>query len=169
MKPFYSSITNPKYLQYELLPNDALPVIKTNADLIEQVLEYFNSLDKAYFVYFLDGDHWGQRNEWKNNGFVFRYDFQISNEFFQMVQYKDCIFKWADEFVIISPHDIRVDIDEILKKKDFTMTKLEHHSKIITFLTVAKLSRMVRKKKEIQRGIWYSITTEELETYKIEY
>ncbi len=162
MKPFYLSVTKPRYLQYELMPNDALPVLKTNVDLIEQVLEHFNSLDKKYFVYFLDGDSWGQRNEWKNNRFVDKYDFQLSNEFFRIPLYKDSIFLWTDEFIIINPCSITKDIDSVLMSKDFTMTKLIYCSEKIDFQTIAKLSYMVRIKKLINPGAWHLIDEKEL-------
>lgn len=164
MKPFYPSVTNPNYLQFELMPNDALPVLKTNSGVIEQVLEYFNSLNAEYYIYFLDGDGWGQRDIWKSNTFVDRYDFELSNEFFQLPFFKDCIFQWVDEFIIINPWDVSEAVDQVLYQKDYTMTKLRYCGRHMTFKTVAKLSHLVREKKNVQRGVWYLIQSEELET-----
>ncbi len=116
-----------------------------------------------YYIYFLDGDNWGQLDIWKNNTFVWKYDFQTSYDFFCIPKYKDCIVQWSDEFIIISAVDIQKKLDQVIDSKPFTMTKLKYKSDYMTFQTVARLSNLVRNKKEILKGVWYQIENKELE------
>lgn len=164
---YYKSLTNPNYLNNKININDALPVMKTNAERIGQLLLKMNEYEKQYYMYFLDGDNWKERETWKCNSAVWRFDFQCSYDMFCAVKYKDCIVQLADEIIIISPYDISKKIDAILKSKNFTMTKLVYQSASMNYRTVAVLSHMVREKKNIQKGTWYYISELEMEGYEL--
>ncbi len=165
MTYYYETLTRPNYLKFKIRPEDALPVLKTNSDFMDNILECFNSKNKHYFLYFLDGDYWKEQDIWKNNRFIWKVDFQISYDFFEISPFKDGIAQWVDEFILVSPYDISDQIDKVLSSKNFTMTKLIYSSDQMSFKTIALLSRIVRKKKELARGIWYPITTYELEEF----
>lgn len=134
-----------------------------NSELIQEILCIFNSQRREYFLYFLDGDEWGKRDTWLNNTSVRKFDFETAYEFFELVRYKDCVAQWADEFIIISEEDITSQIDAVLAKKPFTMTKLQYRAQEMSFSTVARMSVLVREYKKRCKGAWYQINKEEIE------
>lgn len=163
MNPYYASITHPEFLDYKIRMVDALPVMKKNRHTLKTVLTCLNAVGKPYYLYFLDGDQWGMRDAWQTKTFVDRYDFQFSYDLFSCVKFKDCAAQWADEYILISPVKINHKIDQIIRSRNFTMTKLVHRSNSMSYETIVKLSHIVRAKKNIKRGIWYDITIEDME------
>lgn len=162
MSAYYESVTAPKYLDFKIALGDSIAVLKMNSDLIQEIMHRFNNQRNEYFLYFLDGDEWGKREAWLNNTSVRKFDFETAYDFFKLVQYKDCIAQWADEFIIISEEDIASQIDAVLATKPFTMTKLQYRSRVMSFSTVARMSVLVREYKKRCKGAWYHINAEEM-------
>jgi len=158
----YKTLTNPKYLKRKVRVGDSIGILRTNNESVKEILMIFSNKGKSFYIHFLDGDNWKEREGWKNNKFIDRYDFETSFELFSISPYKDCVFQWADEYFLISPYDLTLKINQFLENKDFTMTRLVYKTIQADFNTIARLSHIVRDKKLIKRGCSYFIEPSEM-------
>lgn len=153
----YKTLIDVQHLTKTVRLNDSIAILRTNNNNIHDIFEILNSKNKYYYIHFLDGDKWKERDLWKENQFIDKYDFDTAYDLFRLSPYKDCVFQWMDEFIIVSPYDLTEKITELLEKKDFTMTRLVYKTINSDFSDVARLSNIVREKKELGRGKSYYI------------
>jgi len=153
----YKTVLNPIHLSKPLSIRDACGILRTNSRYSNDVLEYFNSLNKPYFIHFLDGDDWGKRAALNRGNYIDKWDHKTSFDFFKISIYKDSVSQWVDEFIIISPEDLTEKIDEMLRTKDFTMTHLLTKVSKGTMSTISHLNKLMRKKKLIKKGVTYNV------------
>lgn len=155
----YKTILNPIHLSKPISITDSLGILRTNSRYSNEILNHFNRLKKPFFIHFLDGDNWSKRDLWNQRGcsYIDKFDFMFSYEFFNLSIYKDAVFQWVDEFVIISPEDLTVHIEELLKNKDFTMTHLVKKVDNANINTLPILNKLMKDKKKVKKGITYRV------------
>lgn len=157
----YNSTSERLYLTNIISESNITGILRTNNDHFESVAEFFNENSHEFYVYFLDGDNWGQRDIWKDNNIYTGYDVKTPFRLFENVKYKDAIFQWADEIFIISDIDIQDQIQVILEEVEVSMTGIKLVCNEVFFSDVAYLSREVREYKKVKKGCFYKIIKRE--------
>jgi hypothetical protein len=94
-------------------------VIRGNAHYLDELLSTFSLENSTFYIHFLDGDNWGERDIWLKGA---NQDCSIAMEIFNKFENKDCVCGFADEFLLLDTTDRTQDIIDILKEKNFTMT-----------------------------------------------
>ncbi len=151
-----------EYISEKIEVYHSIAFLRSNNKYIKEVLKVFSDKSGEFYIYFLDGDRWKERPLWKLNEGLERYDYQFPYELMTLSEYCDCVFQWADEFILITSERKIQTLSKFLEGKDYTMTCLELKTSQAEYDIIAKLSHLVRRKKELGRGKFYIIEHKEL-------
>jgi hypothetical protein len=135
-------------------------VIRGNAHYLDELLRQFSLDNSTYYIHFLDGDNWGEREIWLNGA---NQDSLLAIELFNIFENKDCVCGYADEFLLLDNVDRTLDIFNILEKKDFTLSTVvfKCNRPLTSWLEIRKqvLNKLYEQKAK-RKGCVYNYTLE---------
>lgn len=112
---------------YEQLSiNNIVSYCRSMSSYIDELIKSWDSKYSNYYVYYLDGDSWGQQPRWinreTNDDFI---DKETTYALNNLLTYKDSMIMFADEFIMISEKDLDSDLNQLNSTLTFTVSILK--------------------------------------------
>lgn len=148
-------LTDRPFLPEVVDETNFISFLRSNAQYNSIVLEAFNKSNQIFYIHYIDGDNWGDSERWKSNHKEFN---DTPNLLYEISTYKDCIWKYADEFVIIDFINHSEEIRNLVIPHDETFTTVIYKcdGNILSYDDIMnKVKTHMWKSKEIKRGDIY--------------
>jgi hypothetical protein len=94
---------------------------RTNPHYGQKIIDTLSLLGEPFYVLALDGDNWRNRDIWIQGR---KEDTFVPLFLYEKIEFKDCLFKFADEFLLFSYEDMTPYVEDMLKDKDYSVTTL---------------------------------------------
>lgn len=91
---------------------------------VEQIIPAWNKQFSEYYIYFIDGDHWGEQPQWKSSSQKSpdTYDIATINKLNSIATYKDSMIMFGDEFIIFNDKDIDEELQNLNLEIQYTVS-----------------------------------------------
>jgi hypothetical protein len=152
----YNLLTDRPFMPEIIDKNNILSFMRSNDQYSQLILNAFNSSNDVYYFHYINVDNLsnteGAINDYNENT-------TICNILYEMSTYKDCIFKYADEFVIIDfiNHTEQIkNMNDTFDKKATTVIYKCSNVEFEVMLDIAIIK--MREVKNTKRGETYAFT-----------
>jgi hypothetical protein len=150
----YNLLTERPFMPEIINENNILSFLRSNAQYNELIFNVFNASNKIYYFHYIDGDNWNNAECWVNGH---KENITIPNILYEMSTYKDCIFKYADEFVLIDFVNHTEEIKNMNDTHDEKVTTVIYECNNTDYTTMRNKAKIdMWKSKNIKRGEIYA-------------